>query len=205
MNPAPRPFFQILRELLEEDGTVSLQELLEHGGAERIYGLALLLFALASFIPGIANGVGLAIAVVGVQMVWGRPYPWIPGRILRYKVHRGRVKEGLARMEGWMLRLGTRREPPHPLPQRLLGVLVVWTALLLSLPLILPFSNVLPAASLALLGLALLEDWAYPAWLGLLGGIAATVYFGVFFDLVMKALRGTWHWISHLLHAGMIS
>jgi hypothetical protein len=84
------------------------------------------------------------------------------------------------------------------------GVLVVWTALLLSLPLILFFSNVLPAVALALLALGLLEEWPLLGWLGLLGSLATTVYFAIYFDLVLKALEGTWHWLSHLLHPGMI-
>ena len=82
------------------------------------------------------------------------------------------------------------------MPRRALGLLITWTALLLALPLILPFSNLLPGAAILFLGLALLEDWPFAAWIGLAGSLATTVYFALSFDLVLKGLRAA----SHLRH-----
>jgi hypothetical protein len=186
-------FFGLVSALLDEEGTVSLRELLDRGGAEKVYGLALALLSVLSFVPGVANVIALAIIGLGVQMVAGKPYPWLPGRVLRYELHRGRIKTILTKVEGQLRRLGPRRLPPRPIPQRLLGLLVTWTALLLSLPILLPFANVLPAAALLLMGIALLEDWPYAAWLGLAGSLATTVYFILSFDLVLKGLRAALH------------
>lgn len=190
-------FFQLLGGLLAEDGTLSLRELLDRGGSERIYGLALTLLALLSFLPGVANLIALAILGLGLQMVAGRRHPWLPKRVLDHEMHQGKVKALLAKVEVQIRRLGPRREPPRPIPPRLLGLLVSWTALLLSLPLLLPFANVLPAAALLLMGIALLEDWPFAAWLGLAGGAGTTVYFALSFDLVLKALKAVWH-LRHL-------
>lgn len=190
-------FLGLLSTLLEEDGTVSFQELLDRGGARKIYGLALALLSLLSFIPGVANVIALAIVGLGAQMVAGRPSPWLPKAVLRYELHRGRIKALLTKVEAKLRLLGPRRQPPRPIPPRLLGLLVTWTALLLSLPILLPFANVLPASALLLMGVALLEDWPYAAWLGLAGSLATTAYFLVSFDLVMKGLRAALH-LRHL-------
>lgn len=117
--------------------------------------------------------------------------------MLRYPLHRGRIKGLLTRIEAQLRRLGPRKAPPRPIPPRLLGALVTWTALLLSLPVLLPFANLLPATALLLMGVALLEDWPYAAWLGLAGSLATTAYFLVSFDLVMKGLRAALH-LRHL-------
>lgn len=186
-------FFGLVSAMLDEEGSVSLRELLDRGGAEKVYGLALSLLALLSFVPGVANVIALAIFGLGAQMVAGRTYPWLPRAVLRYELHRGRIKTLLTKVEAQLRRLGPRRLPPRPIPRRLLGLLVVWTALLLSLPILLPFANVLPAAALLLMGVALLEDWPYAAWLGLAGSLATTVYFMLSFDLVLKGLRAALH------------
>jgi len=190
-------FFGLLSDLLAEDGTVNFQEILDRGGAKKVYGLALALLAILSFVPGVANVIALAILGLGVQMMAGRPSPWLPKAVLRYPLHRGRIKGLLTRIEAQLRRLGPRKAPPRPIPPRLLGALVTWTALLLSLPVLLPFANLLPATALLLMGVALLEDWPYAAWLGLAGSLATTAYFLVSFDLVMKGLRAALH-LRHL-------
>ncbi len=190
-------FFGLLDSLLEQEGTVTLQELLDRGGAERIYGLGIVLLSATAFIPGVTNVLALGILALGLQMVAGRAYPWIPKKVLHHKLQRGRIKDTFSKVGRFLERLGPRTAPPRPIPQRLMGVLVTWTALLLALPLLLPFSNLLPGAALMLMGIALLEDWPYAAWLGLAGSLGTTIYFALSFDLVMKGLTAMWH-LRHL-------
>jgi hypothetical protein len=186
-------FFELLDSLLGEEGTVTLQELLERGGAERIYGLGVVALSATAFIPGVTNVLALGILGLGVQMVAGRAYPWLPERLLRAKLHRGRIKGIFTKAGRFLERLGPRTAPPRPISRRLMGCLITWTALLLALPLLLPFSNLLPGASLLLMGIALLEDRPLAAWLGLAGSLATTVYFIASFDLVLKGLRAALH------------
>ena len=193
------PLFQALDRLLQEDGTVSIGELLDHAG-EQVYGLALLLLALVTFIPGVANGISIATLGIGLQMAWGSPHPWLPKWVQRHEMRRGRIKEFLAKVEAGLLRLGRRTAPRRRPNQRLLGLAVAWTAFLALLPLpFLPMSNVLPALSLVLLGLALVEEWLFLLWLGLGGSLLATLYFSLFIKEAIQGIWGLWHWIAGMV------
>ncbi|HET8901433.1 MAG TPA: exopolysaccharide biosynthesis protein [Holophagaceae bacterium] len=185
-------FFELFESLLDREGTVTMGELLDRGGPDRVYGLGIVVLSATAFIPGVTNILALGIVGLGVQMVMGRARPWLPERLLRAKLHRGRIKDIFAKAGRFLERLGPRATP-RPLPQRLMGFLVTWTALLLALPLLLPFSNLLPGAALLMMGIALLEDRPLAAWLGLGGSLATTAYFLVSFDLVMKGLRAALH------------
>lgn len=190
-----------LTELLESlpgpDGTFTLQDLLDQGGPEHIYGLGITLLAATAFIPGVTNFLALGIVGLGLQMAAGRAYPWLPQRLLRLRLQSGRLKTILAKAARFLEKLAPAQATRRPVPQRLLGLLVTWTAILLALPLLLPFSNLLPGAALLFMGIALLEDWPFAAWVGLAGSAATTVYFAVSFDLVLKGLRAATH-LRHL-------
>ena len=186
------PLFQALDRLLQEDGTVSIGELLDNAG-EQVYGLALLLLALVTFIPGVANGISIATLGIGLQMAWGSPHPWLPKWVQKHEMRRGRIKEFLAKVEAGLLRLGRRTAPRHRPNRRLLGLAVAWTAFLALLPLPLPMANVLPAFSLVLLGLALVEEWLILLWLGLGGSLLTTIYFSFFIREALHAISGLWH------------
>lgn len=192
------PLFQALDRLLQEDGTVSIGELLDHAG-EQVYGLTLLLLALVTFVPGVANGISLATLGIGLQMAWGSPHPWLPNWVQRYEMRRGRIKESLAKIETGLLHLGRRTAPRRRPNRRLLGLAVAWTAFLALLPLPLPMANGLPALSLVLLGLALVEEWLILLWLGLGGSLLTTIYFSFFIKEAIQAIHGLWHWIAGMV------
>jgi len=188
-RPPGTPFFQTLHSLLAQDGDVSVSELMASAG-EQTYGLLILVSGLTSFIPGISVAGGLVALVLGVQMGWGVPHPWLPKRLERVQLHRGRVKEALARFETWLLRLGQHRRPGRPLNRSWLGGLVAWTAFLTALPVppIIPLGNAIPAATLCLMGAALLEERPSWAWIGTLGMLGTTVYLTLSFRLIWAAI-----------------
>ena len=192
-------FFRVLDELLAEDGSVSLSELLDKAGAQS-FGLATVLLAIMCFLPGVANGVAVAITGLGLQMLWGMPHPWIPERLQRLEMRRGKVKESLAKLERYIRVLGVRNTPRRPLSPRLLGFLIAWTAFLTSLPIPLPMANVLPAMALALFGVALLEEWSFLAWLGTALSLATTVYFSLSLGLILRMFQGLWHMVQGHWH-----
>jgi len=184
--------FELL-ESLPSQGAFTLRELLDKGGSEHIYGLGIALLAATAFIPGVTNVLALGIVGLGLQMAAGRAYPWLPASLLRVRLHLGRLKGVLAKAAGFLERLAPRRGEPRPVPRRALGFLVTWTALMLALPLPLPFSNLLPGAALLFMGIALLEDWPFPAWIGLAGSLGTTIYFAFSFDMVLKTFKALWH------------
>lgn len=190
MSAPPLSLFRLLDQLLEEDGTVSVRELLDHAG-EQTYGLALLILALLTFIPGVANLLSLGTLALGLQLWWGRTHLWLPERLQAFEMQRGRVKELLAKVEARLAWLGARTAPRQTPGRRMLGFLVSWTAFLAALPVLLPFANVLPAAALVLFGMALLEEWPFLAWLGAALSLVTTVYFALSAGLIVETLRAT--------------
>ena len=190
------PFFGFLHQLLDRHPHLTLGRLLDEAG-EQVWGLTVFFLALLTFIPGVANVLSLATLVVGLQMLWGSPHPWLPKRLQSQVIHRGRTKELLAAVErrlGWLLRQrSTRRKPSL----RFAGFLVAWTAFLAALPLLLPFANVLPALALILLGVALLEEWPLLAWIGAAGSLAATVYFAFSIQQIIHWTASLWRLVVH--------
>lgn len=195
----PRPFFTALHDLLEGEGSVPLGEFVDKAG-EQTFGLMVLLLALPSLIPGVnvvgAPAGGFAIAGLGWQMAKGNTHPWIPERLQQRPLHKGQIKAALARVERIFSRFRLHRLERRPLSKRWMGVLVAWTGLLLALPVPLPFGNILPALALCLQGTALLEERPLLGWLGALGGLAITVYFGLSFKLIVREIRKILFWFA---------
>jgi hypothetical protein len=198
-----RPFFTELHLLLDQDGAITLGDVMDTA-REQTFGLLILLLALPSLIPGLNVGAapvgGLAILWIGIQMALGRSTPAVPSRFRQQPIHKGRVKDALARLEGYLERLSRGPRLRRTLNQRWMGALVAWTGFLLAIPVPLPFGNLLPAAILVLLGAALVEERPAWGWLGAAGALGSTIYFAASFDLILlactKALAVMRHWVS---------
>lgn len=191
---APRPLslFRLLDRLLQAEGTVSVGELLDQAG-DQTYGLAVLLLALLTFIPGVANVLSLGTLAVGLQLWWGRSHPWLPRALQRHEMQRGHVKALLAQVESRLAWLGTRTGPRRPPGRRTLGFLVSWTAFLAALPVPLPLANVLPAGGLVLLAVSMLEEWPLPAWIGAGVSLLTTGYFALSGGLAWSGMKAAFH------------
>jgi hypothetical protein len=191
-----RPFFGFLHELLDRHPHLTLGRLMDEAG-EQVWGLTVLFLALLTFIPGVANALSLATLVVGLQMMWGAPHPWLPRILQNQVIHHGRTKELLAAIEqrlGWLLRKRTTRRKPS---LAFTGFLVAWTAFLAALPLLLPFANALPALALILLGVALLEEWSLLAWIGAASSLAITIYFAFSIQQIIHWTLSLWRMVVH--------
>lgn len=196
MPTKPRPFFATLHLLLDAEGEISLGELLDAAG-EQTYGLLVLLLSLPNLIPGLNLGLapvgGIGLMVLGAQMVWGNPHPWVPQRFKAQPIHKGRVKDALARFETQLNRFRWHGSQRRPLSPRWMGAVIAWTGFLLALPVPLPFGNQLPAATLCLLGAALLEERPAWAWTGAAGSLGNTLYFAFSFNLIFRAFLKAFH------------
>ena len=196
MQPAFKPFFETLHTLLDAEGTITLGELLDAAG-EQIYGLLVLLLSLPGLIPGLSLGLapvgGIGLMALGAQLAWGRPHPWVPRRIQAQPIHKGRIKDALARFERQLSRFRWHGSQRRPLSPRWMGAVIAWTGFLLAIPVPLPFGNQLPAATLCLLGAALLEERPAWAWIGTVGSLANTLYFAFSFNLILHAFTKAFH------------
>lgn len=154
-----------LRAALDTDGDghVTVGEVLDRV-AERGFGLLLFMVALPTMIPvlppGASGVVGMMYILLGLQLVAGLPYPWLPRRMrahrLSPKVIVALRERGLAVME----RIERLTRPRLLLLEggialRLLAVLIVLNGVILFLPV--PFMNTLPAIGMMLIGIGLLN------------------------------------------------
>ncbi|WP_306591007.1 exopolysaccharide biosynthesis protein [Geothrix sp. 21YS21S-4] len=196
MPPLPKPLFETLRALLDAEGEITLGELLDAAG-EQIYGLLVLLVALPSLVPGLNLGLapvgGAGLMALGAQLAWGTTHPWVPRRIQSQPIHKGRIKEALAKLEVQLARFRRRAPLQRPLSPRWMGLCIAWTGFLLALPVPLPFGNQIPASILCLLGAALLEERPTWAWVGAIASLANTVYFASSFGLIVRTCVKAFH------------
>lgn len=195
----------ILREFEVE--TVTLREVLAllHG---RGYVLLLMLLALPFCqplpLPGLSTPLGLIIAIIGTRLALGHK-PWLPRRLLDTRLPPklfGRVFALTQRIVTWFerfLRPRLLQMTASPRLEQLHAVPIVICALLLLLPLPIPFSNVIPAWGVLLICGGLLErDGKF-----ILGGYAATVasigYFALFGSAIVVAIEKAYAWFVNWL------
>jgi len=172
----------VLIESMLSDATMrpySIGEIIERTG-ERGFGLLMLVLGLPMLVPLLPPGsstiVGPIYAIFAVQMLTGARTPWVPARFrhrqlspqtIRALRQRGipliRAAERLSRPRGFWL--GER------VTLRIIGVVVLLMGIILLSPL--PFLNTLPALSVMLLGMALINRDSIFMLAGIaLGGIA---------------------------------
>jgi hypothetical protein len=196
VQPSQKPFFATLHALLDAEGEITLGELLDAAG-EQTYGLLVLLLSLPNLIPGLNVGLapvgGAGLMALGAQLAWGTPHPWVPRRVQAQPIHKGRIKDGLARLEAQLNRFRWGSSERRPLSRRWMGAVIAWTGFLLALPVPLPFGNQLPAAILCLLGAALLEERPTWAWIGAAASFGNTVYFASTFGLMLRTGLKAFH------------
>lgn len=184
-------FAVILREFEVE--TVTLREVMArlHG---RGYVLLLMLLALPFCtpipLPGVSTPFGLIMALIGGRLVFGAK-PWLPAKLLDTRLSPTVFQKVFAWTQKIVLWFEKVLRPrmlwlsASPQLEQLHAVPIVICALLLLLPLPVPFSNVLPAWAVMLLAGGLLErDGAF-----IIAGYVATVIAVAYF--VAIGLLGT--------------
>lgn len=195
-------FALILHEFEVE--TVTLREVMAmlHG---RGYVLLVMLLALPFCtpipLPGLSTPFGLIIALIGVRLAFGAK-PWLPARLLDTRLPPGvfaKVFAAAQKIMLWFEKLlrprllwvtaSPRREQAHAVP-------IVLCALMLLLPLPVPFSNVLPAWGVMLLAGGLLERDGTFIVAGWVTTVAALIFFTVIAFLGKEAVDVIWRWFG---------
>lgn len=193
-------FAMILREFLVE--TVTLREVigLLHG---RGYVLLVMLLALPFCtpvpLPGLSTPFGLIIAIIGARLALGAK-PWLPRRLLDtrlppavftrvFNLTRKIILgfERLLRPRLLWITASPRLEQLHAVP-------IVVCAVLLLLPLPVPFSNAVPAWGIMLMAGGLLERDGIFIIGGYLGTLVSVVFFTAIAIFGVEAVDFLWHW-----------
>jgi len=194
-------FAMILREFEVE--TVTLREVigLLHG---RGYVLLIMFLALPFCtpvpLPGLSTPLGLIIGMIGARLALGAK-PWLPARLLETRLPPATFKKVFIITQKIVLWFEKFLRPrlltvtAKPWLEQVHAVSIVVCALMLLLPLPIPFSNVIPAWAILLLAGGLLERDGVFIIAGHVATVIAIGYFvviGVFgvgaFDALWKRL-----------------
>lgn len=194
-------FALILREFEVE--TVTLREVmgLLHGrGFVLLVMLLALPFCTPVPLPGLSTPFGLIIGLIGFRLACGAR-PWLPARLLDTRLPPQVFAKvfGLTRrvMLGFerLLRPRLLWVTASPRLEQLHAVPIVVCALLLLLPLPVPFSNAVPAWGILLVAGGLLERDGGFILAGYIVSLAAVVFFGAIGVFGLGIVERAWQWI----------
>lgn len=171
----------------------------------RAYMLLIILltlpFLLPLPLPGLSTPFGLAIGLVAVRLALGQR-PWLPKRIQRKQIPGGffpKVIELAARI----IRILERFLRPRWLAvtesgllRQLHAIVILASALILLLPLPVPFSNSLPSWSILLVAGGLLERDGFFVLLGHLMFALSVLYLWVFGEAASRAFGVLLRWLE---------
>lgn len=151
------------------------------------FGLLLALLSLPSALPvpapGYSTPFGIALVILGIQMIAGRSVPVMPARVRKMSIPQGFARNMAAATESLFRRLETFIKPRQrwvtsPLGHRLLGFLVVFMGALMILPI--PFTNTFPAMVIFAIGICLTEEDGYAGIVAaVVGGLSVLLYIGI--------------------------
>jgi hypothetical protein len=167
---------------------------------DRAFGALLFVFAVPNIVPappGTSSILGLPLILLAVQFLFGRKTPWLPRVIRERSVARENFAAVLARLNPRLQRLERVLKPRFgllvsPVAERLLGLVIVVLAVLIFLPI--PLGNIIPAAAICLISLALVEHDGLVAALGAaLGMSALLLVWGAVLALLRVALTTIEH------------
>lgn len=157
----------LLKRLAQEFSARPLGfEELVHVTQGRAYDVLLIFLSLPFLtpvpLPFLSTALGSIMVLIGARLALGQR-PWLPQRLLQRKIEGRnlvRLLNAGSRILRWLeILLRPRLAFVHTtwIFQRLTGVLIVISGALLLLPLPIPFSNILPAATVLLLAAGALE------------------------------------------------
>ncbi len=165
---------------LSEDGTpVTIQVIMDRVSLKS-FGILLAILSLPSALPVPAPGYsipgGLALLILGTQMMRRREFPWLPQRVLTKEVHVGN-KPRIIKMMIYFLRIFEFFIRPrfafmftNPILYRILGGIVFLCACSMVIPI--PLTNTAPAFGVFLIGLSMIEEDGLLSAAGILAGMA---------------------------------
>jgi hypothetical protein len=192
----PRPTLSdALRDVAQDQSspTLTLGEAFDAAG-ERSFGALIVVLALvnlvAGVIPGVSTVLGLPLVLLSLQLLAGRPRPWLPRRLRAVRLQRTALRRLMDRF-GPLLGKVERALRPRlhlltgPWAERVIGAICLVLSVFLCLPI--PLGNMLPSATLALFGFALLERDGLVALLALGVTVADVVLFGGMAFALFKA------------------
>lgn len=159
--------------------------------------IAVLALLAIPFFP-LGTPFGLAMAVLGVQMMVGKQHPWLPRRARRRELNLSmldRIATMLSRRTRWLLKLTRRRHEAIVAP-KVIGACITILALGLALPLPIPGANLVFLIPILIYAIGLLERDG--RWI-MVGHACLVIDLGlvvVFAATIVAVVEKLWAWIS---------
>jgi hypothetical protein len=185
------PLAQVMEDLLLAAGgkAISLKRIcniLAGKGYGMLITLFSLPFCLPITIPGFSTPFGLLLAFLGLRVAFAKKlwWPeWILNKEIPYQTFKAVITKMIMVAKMLQKVLKPRLVPVvrHPLMHRIHGLLIFTLSILLSLPLPIPFTNMLTAIPIFCLGLGLLEDDGAVVILAYVLAIICFIAFGTIF------------------------
>lgn len=210
MDQAPRRLrmSELLLELgaLEEEAAIdsdrthklTVGELVDKAAEAGFGFLVGILCMIAIPFFGLSTPFGLAIALIGAQMIGGKQHPWLPQRARRRElsIHMlDKVATMLSRRTRWLVKMTRRRHEVIVAP-KLVGFGITLLALGLALPLPIPGSNLVFLVPIFIYAVGLLERdglWIAIGHACLLVDVTLMFVFGA---TIVTVFEKIWGWIS---------
>jgi hypothetical protein len=194
-------------ELREHIGTraVTLREVI-YRLRGRAYSLLLILLCLPFTqpipLPGLSTPIGLAIAFIAMRLALGQR-PWLPKKLQR-KVLPAGFFEKIFTVAAWVLRiLESFLRPRWPLicanrrSLQIHALIMLIAALVLLLPLLIPFSNTFPGWTILLLAAGMLERDGLFILLGYITFAVGTLYFILLGETAHRSMDAFSQWLAN--------
>lgn len=143
---------------------------------ERSFGAYILLLGMIGVLPVASIPVGILIAIIAGQMVFGMANPALPGFIARKPIPSNRIAGPMRKVIAAVRRMEALIHPRWHIVCRsthLIGLVIFLLALLLLIPI--PFSNIVPALVISLISLAYTEKDGLLVAVGILAAILTAV------------------------------
>jgi hypothetical protein len=180
---------------------VSVGEIIAHFGP-RAFGALLFVFALPNLLPlppGSTTILGLPLLLFAPQLALGSQQPWLPRRLQSRAFDAASMRKVGARASVWVERaegLTTQRAAFMfgPVGTALIGIVCTLLAAVLILPI--PLGNVLPAVTIAVFGLSLVQRDGLLALIGYALASASAGALVVAFNIIVALVGRVSDWMN---------
>lgn len=172
-----------------------------NNGFGMIAGMLIIPMLIPSPIPlaGFSALVGSGIVLIGCQLALGYEKPSLPQRIARQELPPAvsqKLLKNINRLLQPLEKMARYRFPQFSNSwwgYRIVGICLAWNALLMSLPLPIPFTNLLPAYTILFLAIGLLESDGLFILFGYAMTTTTTIFFASITGIIWQLVR---HWLQ---------
>jgi hypothetical protein len=207
--PSTKPLSQDLAEIMEafREHPVKVREVVAHLKGRAFLFLLLMLslpFCTPIPPPGLAIAFGLAIALIGLRLAL-RQEPWLPEKFLNLELPAKFLPRVFAAARQIVLAIEYLLQPrqrlsslvdPGPL-HHVYGAMICICGLLLSLPLPIPLTNLVPSLTIIVLVFAMVARDGVSAIIGSVMFVVTTILFSLIGVVGVAGITAAWAFVFH--------